>query len=76
MDNSTLDGIPWTEVNCADGSICGYITSLESERLQEHQLYHEHTAARIGVSVHGLANVISYGYIGSLLIDFSKFDLI
>lgn len=65
VDNTSQEGANWTTVCSADNATCGYV-AYASLDAGHHRLYHMEISAKIGVSVYGFGEVISYGYPGGL----------
>ncbi len=74
MNGFSLQDKEWTPISCSRDSAkyCGYVASQQVSS-GDFQLYHSITNARIGVTVHGLDVPRSYGYIGGLEVQTSKF---
>ncbi len=76
LNGFSMEDEAWIPINCSHrgaGQHCGYIASLEVLP-DDYQLYHEDPEGRIAVSVHGISQVETYGYIGGLQIETGKFS--
>ena len=65
IDDVSQEGADWAVINCADNTICGYVTYVDLPA-GTHQLYHADFRATIGVSVYGFNVKDSYGLPGGL----------
>ena len=73
VDGILVDGVPavsWKEVQCSNGSICGYIARPVLRRGNYHTIVHTNPRARLGVSAYGydVHRNISFGFPVSLQI--------
>ena len=73
IDGVLVDRVPvvdWKEVQCSNGSLCGYIARPLLRRGLYHTVVHNNPRARVGVSAYGFDtnNNISFGFPVSLQI--------